>query len=355
MAHAHDFPADLLLAWYDRTARDLPWRVAPGATAKPDPYRVWLSEVMLQQTTVAAVTPRFEQFLARWPTVTALAAAPLDDVLGEWAGLGYYARARSLHKAALAVAREHGGVFPDTEDGLRALPGVGAYTAAAVAAIAFGRRAVVVDGNVERVAARWFGIETPFPAGKKQARAAAERMWPDHRSGDFAQALMDLGAGVCAPRAPLCGACPVAEGCAALASGAPETYPRRLPKKERPTRRGAAFALFDDRERVLVERRPDKGLLGGMIGLPGSPWESEPIGDPLTFAPAEAPWRSAGAVAHVFTHFRLELDVFAAEGNAVDGEWRDPVTVRMPTVMRKALDAALKTQAERRTITEPAE
>jgi A/G-specific adenine glycosylase len=361
MERPQDFPVKDLIAWYRRHARDLPWRsMRPGAP--PDPYRTWLSEVMLQQTTVAAVAPRFERFLRRWPTVTGLAAAPLDEVLSEWAGLGYYARARNLHKAAVVVARDCGGVFPDTEERLRALPGVGAYTAAAIAAIAFDRRAVVVDGNVERVMARWFAIETPFPAGKEAARVSAAAVWPDLGSGDFAQALMDLGAGICGPRAPSCEACPISKGCAAMAAGAPERYPRRAPKSERPTRRGAAFALFDGEGRVLAERRPERGLLGGMTGLPGTEWASAELSDPLRAAPAPARWSRAGAVTHAFTHFRLELEVFTADAAPAtalpnNAFWTDAPTVRMPTVMRKALDAALEArgQATRRKMTEPAE
>lgn len=364
MPRAPIFPAEALLAWYDRNARALPWRVAPADTQRgvlPDPYRVWLSEVMLQQTTVAAAAPRYQRFIERWPTVSALAAASLDDVLGEWAGLGYYARARNLHKAAIAVVERHDGDVPDTEEGLRALPGIGPYTAAAIAAIAFGRRAVVVDGNVERIFARWFATATPFPAGKRAVYERAASIWPNDRSGDFAQALMDIGAGACAPRAPDCADCPLVQGCEAFASGAPDAYPRRAPKTQRPVRNGAAFALFDVDGRVLVERRPDKGLLGGMIGLPGSPWVNSQTPDPFAFAPVNARWISAGSIDHVFTHFRLELAVYVADAaadadfaNALALFWADPKKIRMPTVMRKALDAALG-QERRRNTTEPAE
>lgn len=365
MARVKGFPVAPLLSWYERSARVLPWRVPPDDLRRgvaPDPYRVWLSEVMLQQTTVAAVIPRYLRFLERWPTVADLASAPIDDVLSEWAGLGYYARARNLHKAAVAVASDCGGQFPDTEDGLAALPGVGAYTAAAVAAIAFGRRAVVIDGNIERVFARWFAIDAPLPAGKRDIRAVAETAWPSLRSGDFAQGLMDLGAGVCAPRAAECGQCPISDGCGARQAGAPETYPRRMPKPVRPTRRGAAFALFDPEGRVLLVRRPERGLLGGMIGLPGSDWTEENAADPMLCAPQETRWRAAGAITHVFTHFRLELDVYAAEASQANSAepnafWEKPDTVRLPTVMRKALNAAVaaRSQATRRRMTEPAE
>lgn len=356
-ALANAFPQTALLDWYGSQARALPWRLPPSDVARgarPDPYRVWLSEIMLQQTTVAAVAPRFARFLSRWPMVAALADAPLDDVLGEWAGLGYYARARNLHRAAVAVARDRGGVFPDTEEGLRALPGVGAYTAAAVAAIAFGRRAVVVDGNVERVMARWFAVETPFPAGKAEARARAAAVWPQTRSGDFAQALMDLGAGVCTPRSPACDACPLRSGCAARRRGDVESFPRRAKKTAKPARRGAAFALLDGEGRVAVERRAENGLLGGMIGLPGTPWGQD--GEQAA-PPVDADWRRVGAVLHTFTHFTLTLDVHAATrpvARLPDGlQWADAAALRLPTVMRKALDLAL--QAARRTTTEPAE
>jgi len=341
-----------LLAWYDANARDLPWRVAPSprgasnSTGAPaaDPYAVWLSEIMLQQTTVATVAPRYAAFLKRWPTVAGMAAAPLDDVLQAWAGLGYYARARNLHKCARAVVEEHGGEFPDTEEALRGLPGIGPYTAAAIAAIAFDRPAVVVDGNVERVVSRLFAIATPPPAGKAEVKAAAARLWPAKRPGDFAQGLMDLGAMICTPTKPACLLCPLQEDCAAFHEGAPENYPVKPPKKPRPERRGTAYALFNARGEALFERRPEKGLLGGMPGLPGTAWSVE--------APAPAPpapaagWRRAGSIEHVFTHFRLVLDVEAALAPAGfrrrRGQfWADPASIRLPTLMAKALDAAL--------------
>ncbi|MEL6196475.1 MAG: A/G-specific adenine glycosylase, partial [Pseudomonadota bacterium] len=276
--------AEAILAWYDHHARQMPWRTGPAekaAGARPDPYRVWLSEVMLQQTTVATVTPRFEAFLARWPTVDALAAAPREDVLAEWAGLGYYARARNLHACAVAVSAEHGGQFPDTEDGLRALPGVGAYTAAAVAAIAFDRAAAVVDGNVERVMARLFAETDPMPGVKPRLAAHAARLTPTERPGDYAQAVMDLGATICTPRRPACALCPWRDDCAAHAAGVAETLPRKMPKKAKPTRHGTAFALFDQRGCVATVIRPEKGLLAGMRALPSTDWaEQAPVATP---------------------------------------------------------------------------
>lgn len=332
-----------LLNWYDDNARALPWRVAPGARARADPYAVWLSEIMLQQTTVATVAPRFKAFMARFPSVDALAAAPEDDVLGEWAGLGYYARARNLHRCAKAVA-DRGG-FPQTEEELLKLPGVGPYTAAAVAAIAFDRRAIVVDGNVERVGARLFAIDSPIKSARNALRARLDAIWPAARSGDFAQALMDLGAAVCSPASPKCLICPLTEHCVARASGDPARLPVKAPKPERPQRAGVAYALFDAKDRVLLERRPAKGLLGGMLGLPGGDWrEGEAdAGAP----PADGPWRVAGVARHTFTHFRLDLEVRVAcapKGFEPPDElaWFDPATARLPTAMRKALDVALK-------------
>jgi A/G-specific adenine glycosylase len=308
--------APRLLAWYDAHARALPWRALPGET--PDPYRVWLSEVMLQQTTVAAVRPRFEAWVARWPTVEALAAADEADVMAAWAGLGYYARARNLVKTAAEVARL--GRFPDTEEGLRALPGLGAYTAAAVAAIAFGRRAVVVDANVERVVARLFAISTPLPAARPAIRAAADRITPDARAGDFAQGVMDLGATICTPRRPKCLLCPLRAVCRGYAEGDPERLPVKAAKKARPVRYGTIFWL--EREgKVLLVRRPDQGLLGGMRALPTGPWTDAPPG--LEGAPAAAAWRLLDATAtHGFTHFELQLALaVATSADMIDGEW----------------------------------
>ncbi len=325
-----------LLDWYDAHARPLVWRATGGA--RPDPYRVWLSEVMLQQTTTVHAAPYFTAFTTRWPTVFDLAAAGDAEVMAAWAGLGYYARARNLLACARAVARDHGGVFPDSEAGLLALPGVGPYTAAAVAAIAFGRAANVVDGNVERVMARLFAVETPLPAAKPELRRLAGALVADDRPGDWAQALMDLGATVCRPGRPVCHACPLTGFCAAFQLGAPERWPLKSPKPERPRRHGVAWVLRDDAGRVALVRRPDKGLLGGMLGLPTSDWGAP--ADPAP--PAAAEWRDAGAVEHVFTHFALTLSVRAGEGEG-DFLWTAPDEARtaLPTVFRKALERGL--------------
>lgn len=345
-----------LLAWYDRHARVLPWRVRPGK--RLDPYRVWLAEVMLQQTTVVTVGPYYAKFLARWPNVEALAAAPLDDVLGAWAGLGYYARARNLHRCAQAVVVQHGGRFPETEDGLLALPGIGRYTAAAVAAIAFGRRAVVVDGNVERVMAQLFAIASPLPRAKPEFYAAAERLTPDKRAGDYAQAVMDLGATICVPRNPKCLLCPWNGACAAHAAGSPERYPVKSPKAKRPTRRGVAFVLMTD-DAVWLRRRPEDGLLGGMLEAPSTPWREAKWspGAARSHAPARAEWHTLpGSVTHGFTHFAIEFTVWVAratarqKGTDKEGAWcrtADFDRLALPTMTRKVLDAALAFQPAR--------
>ena len=329
-----------LLTWYGTHARTLPWRTGPGEGqgGDRDAYRIWLSEVMLQQTTVPHATPYFLSFLQRWPTVSDLAAAPDAEVMAAWAGLGYYARARNLLACARAVAGDHGGVFPDTEAGLLALPGVGAYTAAAVAAIAFDRPANVVDGNVERVMARLFAVETPLPAAKPELKRLAAGLIVDDRPGDWAQALMDLGATVCRPRTPLCELCPLSDRCAAYAGGAPETYPRKTAKADRPRRFGTAWVLRDEAGRVALVRRPDKGLLGGMTGLPTSDWGPAIGASP---PPVAADWRSAGSIDHVFTHFALTLEVRTAVGQG-DFLWTtvDEAEAGLPTVFRKALRAA---------------
>lgn len=336
-----------LLAWYDRQARTLAWRVSPGdrrAGVRSDPYRVWLSEVMLQQTTVPHATPYFLSFTERWPTVSDLAAVEDGDLMAAWAGLGYYARARNLLACARAVAGEHGGVFPDTEEGLRALPGVGAYTAAAVAAIAFDRPANVVDGNVERVMARLFAVETPLPDAKPELKALAGALVTDERPGDWAQALMDLGATVCKPKGPLCDLCPVSIWCEAFKTGAPETYPRKAKKADRPRRHGVAYVLTRGGAVALV-RRPPKGLLGGMLGLPTSEWRATPFEDAeaRAAAPVAAAWRDLGAVEHVFTHFSLTLRVFAAAKDEDDGAFvwtpREGLSA-LPSVFLKAARAA---------------
>jgi len=302
-----DAIAPALLAHYRRHARRLPWRSPPG-TPSPEPYHVWLSEIMLQQTTVAAVAPYYERFLARWPTVEALAAADDAALMAAWAGLGYYARARNLLACARFVAGELGGRFPDDEGRLRALPGIGAYTAAAIAAIAFGRRAVVVDGNVERVVSRLFAVETPLPAAKPMLRALTDSITPASDAGDFAQAMMDLGATICTSARPGCLACPLRGVCAARAAGAPERFPVKAPKKARPTRAGTAWWVEADGAVWLVTR-PERGLLGGMLGVPTSDWvERGPADTPVPPLPGD--WRSVvGTVRHVFTHFALELRV----------------------------------------------
>ena len=334
-----------LLAHYDAHARVLPWRDKPGVAA--DPYRIWLSEIMLQQTTVAAVAPYYTRFLARWPTVEALAAADEAELMAAWAGLGYYARARNLIACARAVVAEHGGRFPRSEAALRALPGIGAYTAAAIAAIAFGEAATVIDANVERVVARLFAIATPLPAGKAEIRAAAETLTPPNRPGDFAQAMMDLGATLCTPRDPACFACPLNGDCMAFRSGAPAAFPARPRKRARPQRYGHVwFATWHGK--LWLVRRPASGLLGGMRALPSSDWR-EPPAEPDPTPPSAAAWRALPEpVAHVFTHFALSLTVHVAETDCMgagEGEWWPLETweaAGLPTVFAKAAMAAMQ-------------
>ena len=327
-----------LIDWYDANARSLPWRIGPGETTRPDPYRVWLSEVMLQQTTTAHAAPYYAAFTARWPTVADLAAAEDAEVMSAWAGLGYYARARNMLKGARAVAGDHGGLFPDTEAQLLALPGIGPYTAAAVAAIAFGRPANVVDGNVERVMARLFAVETPLPAARAELRRLAGLFVTEDRPGDWAQALMDLGATVCRPKSPSCDRCPVAFACLGLAGGEPARFPLKTRKAERPQRRGLVWVMRDSQNRVALVRRPDKGLLGGMLGLPTSDWSDVPDVSP----PIAADWIEAGTVDHVFTHFGLTLTVQAAKSESGVWIWMDEAEAlsSLPTVFRKALERA---------------
>ncbi|HEU0309718.1 MAG TPA: A/G-specific adenine glycosylase [Sphingomicrobium sp.] len=321
--------AERLLAHYDAHARILPWRSPPG-TPPPNPYIVWLSEVMLQQTTVATVKPRFQRFIERWPTVEALAAAPDEEILGEWAGLGYYARARNL----IACAREvvHRGGFPRTEMELRKLPGLGDYAAAAIAAIAFGQRGTVVDTNVARVVARYFGLEEPLDESRREIRKLAEAMTPADRPGDYAQAMMDLGATICRPKHPECQECPFAADCKAQASGVPERFPTRKARRERPRRHGLAWWIERDGAVWLV-RRPAKGMLGGMAALPGSEWCEEP--------PAIAP---VAIIIHSFTHFTLDLHI-AVGGNAGGEGWWQPLDrigeAGLPTLYAKAVDVML--------------
>ncbi len=340
-------PAAALLEWYDRHRRIMPWRARPGERA--DPYRVWLSEVMLQQTTVAAVVPYFERFLRRFPSVEALAAAPEEAVMEAWAGLGYYARARNLHACARRVC-ESGG-FPRDVAGLLALPGVGAYTAAAIASIAFEVPAVPVDGNVERVAARVFAIEAPLPGGRRFIAAAAAALGQDEaarrRPADFTQGLFDLGATVCTPRHPACAVCPWMAPCLGRASGAPWRLPVKEPKKARPVRHGAHFWLQDGSGCVLLRRRRPDGLLGGMLELPGTEWRLAAWSAPcaLSHAPQQAEWRQLGQVRHGFTHFELLLDVYAAEVPDISaGGMVVPRSslagAALPTVMRRCVALA---------------
>ena len=351
--------AQAVLAWYDREKRELPWRTE--ANEHPDPYRIWLSEIMLQQTTVKAVLPRYAGFLRRWPDIEALARAELGEVLAAWAGLGYYARARNLHACARAVAEQHGGRFPASEAGLRKLPGIGDYTAAAIASIAFGLRATPVDGNIERVVARLFAVTTPLPGAKGEIRALAETLTPADRPGDFAQSLMDLGATICTPRRPACGLCPVRPECSGLAQGLAEALPYREEKAARPVRRGAAFVAIRSDGAVLLRERPLRGLLGGMLETPSSPWEeAAPNGNSVRdHAPLKAEWlKVPGRVEHIFTHFHLELAVYRAEVGpdavpkpAAEPERcrfvarRDLASAALPSVMRKVLSHAFEAEA----------
>ncbi|MBV8088195.1 MAG: A/G-specific adenine glycosylase [Alphaproteobacteria bacterium] len=345
---SHTAPPDpaSLLDWYDRHRRQLPWRAPAGV--RPDPYRVWLSEIMLQQTTVATVASYFDRFVARWPNVSALATASLDEVLQLWQGLGYYARARNLHACARTVVARHGGAFPANASELRSLPGIGDYSAAAIAAIAFDRRKAAIDGNVERVVARLYAVEQPLPKAKQHLRALAAALVPESRAGDFAQALMDLGATICTPRRPRCVLCPWRSCCAAAASGLTEELPAKPVKPERPQRYGIAFWLARPDGAVLLRRRPETGLLGGMIEIPSTPWSAAPwhIAQAASVAPAAVEWRMLpGKVRHGFTHFQLELKVVA--GQTVEfgeGLW-SPIDRlgdhALPTLMKKIVRHAL--------------
>ena len=336
-----------VLAWYDRHARQLPWRIGPkerAAGVHPDPYGVWLSEVMLQQTTVAAVRPYFERFISQWPTVAELAAAPDDDVMRAWACLGYYSRARNLITAAREIVTR-GGCLPDNADELKRLPGVGAYTAAAIAAIAFDRAEPVVDGNVERVLARLFGIADSGSGLKAAVRQHQMELTPDERAGDYAQALMDLGAMICTPKQPTCAVCPLQADCAVAGADA-ESFPTKTVKVKRPTRYGNAFVATRADGAVLLRQRPPKGLLGGMAEVPGSAWSSDGASAEAG-APLSLDWRrSQKDVTHVFTHFRLELDVYHGEADAEalapDDCWWSPAdelaAEALPSVMRKTIE-----------------
>lgn len=339
-----------LLGWYDKHRRALPWRAPPGR--RSDPYRVWLSEIMLQQTTVPTVGKRFARFLKRWPGLGDLAAADLDEVLHEWQGLGYYARARNLLACARAVMRDHGGKFPEDEAALGALPGIGDYTAAAIAAIAFGRKATVVDGNVERVVARLYAIATPLPRAKAEIRIKAALLTPERRPGDFAQAMMDLGATICVPGKPRCDVCPVSRRCLAHARGIAAALPARAPKKPKPMRRGVAFWIERPDGAVLLRRRKEAGLLGGMMEVPSTDWREGRAdgGDAALQSPIPARFRPlGGAVRHEFTHFKLELSVLLGRAGAATeapkGALWCPVDRlgdhALPTVMKKIARRAL--------------
>ena len=338
---ASELPA-ILLAWYDRHQRTLPWRARPGEVS--DPYHVWLSEIMLQQTTVATVKGYYEEFLTRWPMVEDLAAAELDDVLHAWQGLGYYARARNLYKCAKVVAEEFAGRFPDEEEVLLSLPGIGPYTAAAIAAIAFGRNTTPVDGNIERVVSRLYRLSTPLPDAKPAIKERAAALTPAARCGDYAQAVMDLGATICTPKKPACSLCPWNGSCQAFEAGDAEAFPKRAPKKRKPTRYGVAFWLEDQRGRVFLQRREERGLLGGMMEFPSTEWveDSWRGDDAMKAAPAQTDWQIlSGMVRHTFTHFHLELTVFwgqAEDEMAPEGVWSEIGRFgehALPTVMKK--------------------
>ncbi len=335
-----------LLSWYDAQGRTLPWRIRPEDKAQgiaADPYAVWLSEIMLQQTTVPHAAPYWQKFLERWPKVGDLAVAELDEVLAAWAGLGYYARARNLHKCAGVVRDQYGGRFPGTEKELLKLPGIGPYTAATMAAICFGEATNIVDGNVERVIARLYAEDAPLPKSKNKLRALAAPIADPDRPGDYGQALMDLGATICTPRNPDCENCVWSFACQARKDGNPTKYPVKT-RKKRPVKYGAAFALIS-KGKVLMRKRPNEGLLGGMLELPGSPWELKQTNAPLSFAPAKRNWEKCqGQVKHVFTHFELRLDVYRAEGNKKQGLWieiDDLASHPVPTLTKKAVKAAL--------------
>jgi A/G-specific adenine glycosylase len=342
--------ARTLLAWYDRHARELPWRAPPGT--RPDPYHVWLSEVMLQQTTTVTVAPYFRDFLARWPSVHDLAAASHEEVMAAWAGLGYYARARNLHKCAKTVSEEHGGRFPPSATALEKLPGIGPYTAAAVAAIAFDEPAAPLDGNIERVVARLHDVHDPLPGAKEALRGLMAELVPPERPGDFAQAMMDLGATICQPAQPKCMLCPLAEACAARAAGTAETLPRKARKKPRPTRRAVAFWVARADGCILLRRRPPNGLLGSMLEVPSTEWVEGHWDHEAAraHAPVAAEWTELpGGVSHGFTHFIFEVTVWAAtvpeETEVADAIWT-PLDrlgeAGLPTAMRKIAEHAIK-------------
>ncbi len=344
-----------LLEWYDQNARILPWRTEPNKkNQRSDPYHVWLSEIMLQQTTVATVGPRYLEFLEKWPTIEDMARAPRDDILGAWAGLGYYARARNLHKCAQMIVYDNDGQFPQTAIELKALPGIGDYTAAAIASIVFDERVIVMDGNIERITARLVREKTPLPAAKPVLKEKLDKVWPQTRNGDFAQAMMDLGAQICRPKAPACELCPIAPHCLAKRAGDPEQYPVKAPKKKKPTRYGVAFVIQHTDGTIAFVRRPEKGLLGGMLGLPGNEWSEQ--GDKemaqtklASLAPLKERWRHGGVARHTFTHFHLELGIYSCRTSRKKTKeyiWLDPQNARLPTVMQKGLDMVLEDQGK---------
>ncbi len=349
--------SDLLLVWYDRHGRDLPWRARAGETC--DPYRVWVSEIMLQQTTVVTVGPYFEKFMRRWPTIEALAKSDLDQVLLEWAGLGYYSRARNLHRCAQKIVSDWQGRFPSCVEELKSLPGIGPYTAAAIAAIAFERQATVVDGNVERVMSRVFAIETPLPKSKREIGLIAEGLTPSMRPGDYAQAVMDLGATICTPRNPNCDDCPWDHDCQSRQSGQQEQYPVKQPKPAKPTRRADIFVAFQDRDQILIRQRQPKGLLGGLLELPSGAWEeidptsNWPNANPIG-APIEARWKAIDQIVkHTFTHFHLELRIWVADTdpNEIPGSGTfvtitDLGSYAFPTLMKKVIGRIERISAE---------
>lgn len=343
-----------LLAWYDRHARKLPWRIGPADRARgqrPNPYHVWLSEVMLQQTQVATVTGYFTNFVRKWPDVRCLATAPVDDVMAAWAGLGYYSRARNLKKCAETIVGDHGGLFPQTAAELATLPGIGPYTAAAIAAIAFDKPVAAVDGNVERVVARIHAIGQPPNDAKKRIRDHAKALVGTHRPGDLAQAVMDLGATVCTPRKPACALCPIAKSCIAWLSGNPEGFPARGAKRHKPVRRGAAFVARRGDGAIFLRKRAEAGMLGGMSEVPTSGWSVAKDGETgADAAPFAGNWRNKGIVRHSFTHFDLELAIWfvetGEEGLASKGWWSAPTDLKheaLPTIMKKAIIAAVPT------------
>ena len=352
--------ADKLFAWYDVSHRTMPWRTSPTDIKRgmrPDPYRVWLSEVMLQQTTVATVAAYFIKFTSLWPTVTDLAAASEEDVLKAWAGLGYYSRARNLKKCADIVARDHRGRFPETAARLQMLPGIGTYTAAAIAAIAFNEKVPVVDGNIERVVTRLFEIQQPLPQAKPAITEHVAKLTPSNRPGDFAQAMMDLGATICTPRRPYCMSCPLQSECGAAKTGNPEIHPFKSPKKIKPKRVGAAFVAVNSRREILLRKRAGSGLLAGMSEAPTSAWTANLDGATgLEAAPFKADWKRCGAVRHVFTHFELELEIYRADMDAatLEGHWwsADHKAEALPTLMKKVIETAIGNEPRGRKISD---